>query len=82
MGAGGVKGGSGEAGSPEYPPGVWEVPRGSTTGQKRFRDETEVSSSTRYKTREILVISRNPAEDLPTPQGPPTVIKPLSQKKV
>ena len=81
-GGGGVKGVSGGTGSPDYPPGVWEIPRGSTTGSKRRRVETKVSSSSNCETREILVISRNPAGDLPIPLGPPIAIKPLSQKRV
>ena len=67
---------SGDAGSPERPPGTWDLNRGgsSPTEPKEIRI-FEVA----LETTAIVVISRNPAEDLPRT---PRTLKQLAQKKV
>ena len=66
-------GGVGTRASPN--PGHSDL-RGSASGPKRFKVETKVSSEVKLELGEILVISRNPADQYPVPLGPPTVLNP------
>ena len=65
---------SGAAGAPERPPGVW-VLESSTAGLNETRKSWEAVGSN-SKIPDLVVISRNPAEDLRSPQGPPVALAP------
>ena len=73
----GVKRESGDAGSPERPPGIWDLSGGRASPTELKKARISEGSS---QTEDIVVISRNPAEDLPRPQGPPVAVKPFTRQ--
>ena len=63
--------------------GVGELSR-KVGSPAELNNETRISLGTsRLESRNIVVISRNPAEgllELPTPKGPPVALKPLTRQ--
>ena len=57
-------------------------PQGGAQPRSKTEETEYLSRRVKPKIEDILVISRNPAEDLPRPQGTPRTHKPLDQQKV